>query len=90
MTRYHWLLSGRVQGVGFRWFVLEQAEQHGLLGWVSNLPDGRVEVVASGDATALEEFEAALRDGPRLARVDRVEKAHYPHEVPNDKPFSVR
>ena len=90
MTRYRWVVSGRVQGVGFRWFALRKAEQLGLPGWVSNLPDGRVEVVASGNAAALDRMETALSVGPSTARVDRVDKDDYPHEVADDKPFSVR
>ena len=90
MPGYRWVVSGRVQGVGFRWFALQQAEQLGLRGWVSNLPDGRVEVVASGDSEALQQLEAALHNGPISGRVDRVDRADYPHEVRNDKPFSIR
>jgi len=67
------LISGRVQGVGFRWFTREVADREGLHGWVRNLPDGRVEAHAEGDADALERFEHALRHGPRGARVDDVD-----------------
>ena len=68
---YH--VNGRVQGVGFRWFVQEAAAVEGLHGWVRNLPDGRVEIRAEGDAEALERFEWHVRVGPRGARVDGVE-----------------
>jgi acylphosphatase len=67
------VLSGRVQGVGFRWFTVERAEFEGITGWVSNRPDGRVEVLAEGEAEAVERFERAIRQGPRRARVDEVE-----------------
>ena len=67
------VISGRVQGVGFRWFTREAADREGVHGWVRNLPDGRVEANAEGDADALERFERALRHGPRGARVDEVE-----------------
>ena len=67
------VISGRVQGVGFRWFTREAADREGVHGWVRNLPDGRVEANAEGDADALERFERALRHGPRGARVDDVE-----------------
>jgi acylphosphatase len=63
------LVSGRVQGVGFRWFVMEAASAEGITGWVRNLPDGTVEIVAEGDAEAM---ERAARRGPRRARVDDV------------------
>ena len=67
------LVSGRVQGVGFRWFAIERASLEGISGWVRNLPAGDVEVVAEGDAEAMDRFERALRQGPGRARVDDVE-----------------
>ncbi len=66
------LVSGRVQGVGYRWFVIERASLEGITGWVRNLPGGDVEVVAEGDAEAMERFERVLRQGPGRARVDDV------------------
>jgi acylphosphatase len=68
-----YLINGRVQGVGFRWFAESAASREGLHGWVRNLPDGRVEAMAEGDAEAIERFERALRHGPPAARVDDVE-----------------
>jgi acylphosphatase len=65
-------VSGRVQGVGFRFFVKEAARQEGLSGWVRNLPDGRVEALAEGDPEALDRFEQHLRRGPASAWVARV------------------
>jgi acylphosphatase len=65
-------LSGRVQGVGFRYFAESVAAREGLHGWVRNLPDGSVEAEAEGDADAVERFERALRHGPPAARVDEV------------------
>jgi acylphosphatase len=67
------LVSGRVQGVGFRWFAIERASLEGITGWVRNLPAGEVEVMAEGDAEAMDRFERALRQGPGRARVDDVE-----------------
>lgn len=67
------VIGGRVQGVGFRWFTVEQARAEGLSGFVRNLPDGRVEAVAEGDADSVERFERALRRGPRGARVEDVD-----------------
>ena len=67
------LVSGRVQGVGFRYFTQDIARREGLTGVVRNLPDGRVEVVAEGDERALTRLEAALRRGPSHARVEHVE-----------------
>ncbi len=63
-VRRHALLTGRVQGVGFRWRVREKAEHLGLTGWVCNLPDGRVEVVFQGQPDLVAEMEAWLRKGP--------------------------
>jgi acylphosphatase len=65
--------AGRVQGVGYRAFVARVARALALRGGASNLEDGRVEVVARGPFHALERFEAALNEGPRLSRVDRLE-----------------
>ncbi|UCG87877.1 MAG: acylphosphatase [Gemmatimonadota bacterium] len=87
---FRWLISGRVQGVGFRWFVVSQAEQFGIAGWTRNLPDGRVEVVGSGAATALAEFERAIGQGPRISRVENVEKVDCPPEVAEYKSFHIR
>jgi acylphosphatase len=71
----HFLVSGRVQGVGFRFFTEDQARLEGLHGFVRNLADGRVEIVAEGDRDALERFERAVRRGPAGARVDHCETA---------------
>ena len=68
----HFLVKGRVQGVGFRWFVQREAAEIGLRGWVRNTPDGHVEVLASGDAETLAELKQALRKGSRGSRVDAV------------------
>lgn len=66
-------ISGRVQGVGFRYFTQEAAVREGLHGWVQNLPDRRVEITVEGEAEAIERFERRIRQGPPGARVDRVE-----------------
>lgn len=68
-----YVITGRVQGVGFRFFAEAAALREGLHGWVRNLPDGRVEISAEGDAEALERFERQVRQGPRGARVEAVE-----------------
>lgn len=67
------LLSGRVQGVGFRFFAERTARREGLHGWVRNLPDGRVEAAAEGEAEAVDRFEGQLRHGPLGARVEHVD-----------------
>lgn len=71
MVRY-FLVKGRVQGVGFRWFVHREAAELGLRGWVRNTDAGHVEVVASGDPEILAELKTALRKGSRGSRVDAV------------------
>jgi acylphosphatase len=68
----HFLVKGRVQGVGFRWFVQREAAELGLNGWVKNTDQGDVEVVAAGDGALLAELKVALRKGSRGSRVDAV------------------
>ena len=68
----HFLVKGRVQGVGFRWFVQQEAFEIGLRGWVRNTDDGHVEVVASGSPEDIADLRAALRKGSRGSRVDAV------------------
>ena len=68
-----YVISGRVQGVGFRFFTEESAAREGIHGWVRNAPDGSVEIEAEGETEALERFEHRIRHGPRGARVDRVD-----------------
>ena len=71
---FHATIHGRVQMVGFRYFVLGHAQRLGLTGWVRNGAGGQtVEVVAEGDEAALEELEAVLRQGPTYAVVDSVD-----------------
>jgi acylphosphatase len=67
-----YLVSGRVQGVGFRYFVQDAAVREGVSGFVRNVRDGRVEAQVEGEIEAVTRVERALRTGPRGARVDRV------------------
>jgi acylphosphatase len=83
------LVSGRVQGVGFRYAVLNEARRLGVNGWVRNLPDGRVETLAQGDPARLEAFYEWLRRGPPAARVAGVERTAAPTAaLPRD--FGIR
>ena len=90
MAGVRFRVRGVVQGVGFRWFVMREARRLGLAGWVTNLGDGSVEVVAAGAAAALSELERALARGPSGAHVDAVEKSDLQHEISTNKSFEVR
>lgn len=68
----HFVVKGRVQGVGFRWFVLSEAAAIGLRGWVRNTDDGHVEVLAAGEPEQLKDLALALGRGSRGSRVDAV------------------
>ena len=72
-TRLHANIYGRVQGVGFRAFVVESAIMLRITGWARNKWDGSVEVVAEGDKPNLEKLLAALQQGPRIAKVDKID-----------------
>jgi len=71
--RLHAIVEGRVQGVGFRYFVLDQASALGVTGWVRNRWDGSVEVTAEGERDALDKLLAELNRGPRAANVTHVQ-----------------
>jgi acylphosphatase len=68
----HFLVKGRVQGVGFRWFVHREASELQLKGWVRNTEEGEVELVVAGDPESLAELRTSLHRGPRGSRVDKV------------------
>ena len=81
MPRRHWVVAGRVQGVWFRESTRRHVEElGGLRGWVRNLPDGRVEVVAEGQADRLEALRVFLSQGPDLACVEGVTEMSSPPE----------
>jgi acylphosphatase len=84
----HAVVRGRVQGVGFRWFVRETARRSGLSGWVKNCADGSVEVAASGAEAAVRSLRTALHSGPAGASVSSVDDVdHVIDDLPH--PFSV-
>jgi len=72
LTSRRFVISGRVQGVGFRYFVQSIAVRESIAGWVRNLDDGRVETAAAGEPDAMDRFERAIRQGPPASRVDHV------------------
>jgi len=78
-ARVHLLVKGRVQGVFFRQSTVDEAERLGVAGWVRNLPDGRVEVLAEGGRDALEGLVRFCHRGPPAARVEGVEVVWGPY-----------
>jgi acylphosphatase len=86
-TRF--LVSGLVQGVGFRWFVARHARALGLAGYARNLPDGRVEVVVSGPDESLPALERLLRAGPANAQVEGLERSFEPEAVLRANSFDI-
>ncbi len=74
MPAYRYVVEGRVQGVGYRYFVLRQADALGVSGYARNRADGSVEVVAEGSEAAMADLEARLREGPSFAEVTNVER----------------
>jgi len=88
MPAYRFVVEGRVQGVGYRYFALQEAQALGLAGFARNLADGRVEVLAEGPAEALASFEARLKEGPAFAKVTAVAKASAPDR--GDEGFHIR
>ena len=88
--RCHVVVRGRVQGVGFRWFVRERARSLGLAGCVSNRPDGSVEVEAEGDPAGIDSLLGSLRVGPAGAQVDGLETLAPPDATAMlPKPFAI-
>ena len=86
--RVQLVVEGRVQGVGFRWFVQHEARKRELAGWVRNLPDGRVEIVVAGPPDALDALARAVATGPAGAEVTHVDtREARAGELP--RPFAV-
>lgn len=89
MTTSRFVVDGMVQGVGFRYFVRRRALELGLAGSVRNLPDGRVEVLASGERVATDHLEAALWRGPSMARVTNVARFEIKDDIGFRSGFSI-
>ena len=89
MAAYRYVVQGRVQGVGYRYFVLRIAGRQGLTGWVANQPDGSVRCVVEGPPDELDRIETWLRDGPPGAVVDAVQAVRMPATGRFDR-FEVR
>lgn len=86
MTR-RYLVTGRVQGVGFRWFVEKEARAIGVGGWVRNNDNGSVEILASGSEEQLTRLRKSLQAGPRAARVDEVQE--FEEQEVNEPAFRI-
>jgi acylphosphatase len=89
MESIHLEVRGRVQGVGFRWYVMKKARELGLAGWVRNGPDGIVEIAAAGKPEVLAQLEAALSAGPPGARVEEVRRLVTVADESLEDPFGI-
>lgn len=88
MPAFRYVARGRVQGVGFRYFALKLAETLGVTGFVRNLPDGGVEIVAEAREAVLVQFEEELRKGPSFGRVEHLDRLAI--EDRGDTGFQIR
>ena len=89
LSRLQAQVFGRVQGVGFRYFTLSIANELGLFGWVRNMPDGSVQLVAEGPTAQLDKFVSRLRIGPRSGYVDEFRYNWQPYRAEFDR-FEIR
>jgi acylphosphatase len=88
LTSYRYYVTGRVQGVGYRYFTLQAAQALGVNGFVRNLPDGRVEIVAEAPDDVMASFEERLREGPSFSTVAALDRT--PIEPRGDRGFHIR
>lgn len=86
----HLIISGRVQGVGFRHFTYKTARELGIKGWVKNLQDGTVETVFTGSPKDVYAMKERLEEGPSRARVRKIEEVELPADTDNFHNFSIR
>lgn len=89
MQRFSMCVSGRVQGVGFRYFALEAARFLGVTGWVRNHPNGNVIMEVQGDESSLAQFFKIVQEGPRTSHVSEIVKSPLPL-VEDEKTFLIR
>lgn len=89
LQRLHAIAEGRVQGVGYRWFVQRWAERLGIKGWVRNLPDGTVELEAEGESQALDALVQELKKGPMGAVVRNVRETRAALQTDAERRFST-
>ncbi|MFZ7741386.1 acylphosphatase [Bacillus velezensis] len=88
MLQYHMIADGRVQGVGFRYFVQMEADRHKIAGWVKNRDDGRVEILAEGPEESLKQFAEAVRKGDPFSNVTNV-TIEESHRLKGYRTFSI-
>ena len=88
MAAHRYIVAGRVQGVGYRYFVLQEARALGVTGFARNQPDGSVEVVAEGSDDSLKQLEERLREGPSFSSVSEVERQSI--DARGDSDFHIR
>jgi len=88
-SRAHIYVEGYVQGVGFRYFVVREAGRLNITGWVRNLYDGRVEIVAEGEEDDIDSFIGVVRRGPPAARVDDVKVEKVSIDRPEHNRFNI-
>ncbi len=86
--RYHIVVKGRVQGVGFRYFTLQLAEKLGICGWVRNLYDGSVEIEAEGKSRDLDDFMVKIKEGPCFGHVETLDVFEM-DGIENEKMFEI-
>jgi acylphosphatase len=89
VSALHVVVRGRVQGVGFRWFVREAARRADMAGWVRNQPDGSVEVAVEGTDLAIQSMRRALSHGPPGAVVSSIEDLPSSAELSMSRPFTI-
>lgn len=82
MEKIRFVIYGKVQGIGYRWFVLETATRYLICGWVKNNPDGTVEGIARGDRESINKFMDEIRTKHPLAKVDKIEISNYEGDFP--------
>lgn len=84
-----WIVTGRVQGVSYRFFTRRAAQDMGISGWVRNLPDGTVEAQLRGDAEQVETLRKQLNKGPSMGRVDAIFEEKLAPDTDLPKPFEI-
>ena len=88
--RLSFRITGKIQGVGYRWFIKETAEKHDVSGWVRNAPEGAVEGEAQGSMPALDDFLKELKSGHPLAAAEKMETQEMLDQEAGEKDFYIK